>query len=132
MDARQIPKHLTAKYCQPVRKSGRKHQTARNRHWGHPNLLHIQHPSENPVQNKVIYGELEDIREVAEGKTANFVVDDTVDTVFNSQADTITLTSSFTDINKGIIPLDKYGLTPKSLTDWKPKNLLGGKQNEND
>ena len=62
--------------------------------------------SENPVQNKVIYGELEDIREVAEGKTANFVVDDTVDTAFNSQADTITLTSSFTDINKGTIQLD--------------------------
>ena len=66
----------------------------------------LSETSVNPVQNKVIYGELEDIRAVAEGKAANFVVDDTTNTAFDSQADTIALTSSFTDINNVTIQLD--------------------------
>lgn len=41
----------------------------------------------------------QDIREVAEGKTKSYVVSDITNPVFNSQADTIQLTGTFTDIN---------------------------------
>ena len=60
----------------------------------------------NPVHSGGIYNSVENLREVAEGKTNTFVVDATVDTIFNSQANEITLDTSIADLNKGIINLD--------------------------
>lgn len=67
----------------------------------------ISDTSENPVQNKVIYRQIQGVAEMAEGKSAAYVVDDEIDTAFNSQDSTITINSSFTDVNIGVVSLDK-------------------------
>lgn len=55
----------------------------------------IQYPSA-----KCVYDAIEDVRETAEGKTNNYVIDDTTHTEFNSQASTIHLIgTTFLDAN---------------------------------
>lgn len=51
--------------------------------------------SANPVTSDGIYNAIEDVREVAEGKTTSYVVDDTTQTEFNSQDSIIHLIGTF-------------------------------------
>lgn len=54
--------------------------------------------------------DLQNIREVAEGKTKSFVVDDTINPLFNSQADTITVATEIIDNNGNTITLDNTNI----------------------
>ena len=59
---------------------------------------------------KATYDAIQGVREVAEGKTATYVVSYATETAFNSTADTITLTKAPVDVSGNTIPLNKLAL----------------------
>lgn len=59
---------------------------------------------------KCVYDELVNVREIAEGKTASYVCSDVTNTILNSQNDTITISSSLTDINSQTIALSDLNI----------------------
>lgn len=65
----------------------------------------IQYPSA-----KCVYDNIENVREIAEGKTASYVCSDVTNVILNSQNDTITISSSLTDINSETITLSTFNI----------------------
>lgn len=66
--------------------------------------------SNNPVKSNGIYDAIEDIREVAEGKTATYVCSDATNVVLDSQDASISITSALTDINSKSIALADFNI----------------------
>lgn len=62
----------------------------------------------NPVTSGGVYDAIEDVREVAEGKTATYVCSSTTNTVLNSQDATVNVTSALTDIDNRSIGLAQF------------------------
>lgn len=63
--------------------------------------------STNPVTSGGIYDAIEDVREIAEGKKNIYVVSDVTNPAFNSQSNSITVSSTMTDIEGASIPLSE-------------------------
>lgn len=61
--------------------------------------------SSNPVTSDGIYDAIEEIREVAEGKTATYVIDYADNPMFNSQSQIISSTTNLVDVNDVSIPI---------------------------
>lgn len=59
---------------------------------------------------KCTYDAIEDVREVATGKTATFVCSDVTNTVLNSQNASISISSALTDINGQAIALSDFNI----------------------